>query len=204
MYFELHAQSPEIRKVKQIVDLLRQDKLMIYPTDTVYAYGCLLPSKQGIQQIIRLKELNPKKARFTLICRDIQMISSFTKQFDRHTFRLLNRYLPGPYTFILAANKEVSKCLGQKMATVGVRIPEHPFTRLLSEQLDHPFLSTSLHARDKIVDYLTDPEEIYKIHHNDVDMVIGCGPGGNVPSTIIDLTGDEPQLIRQGLGKDWE
>ncbi len=177
---------------------------MIYPTDTIYAYGCLLQSKHAIQQMARLKGLNPKKARFTLICRDIQMISSFTQQFDRQTFRTLNRYLPGPYTFILTANKAVSKCLDQKLATIGVRIPDHPFTRLLSQELDQPLLSTSLHAEDEIIDYLTDPEEIYDIHHHAVDLIAGCGMGGNVPSTIIDLTGDEAQLIRQGLGKDWE
>jgi len=183
-----------------ITDCLRNGGIILYPTDSVYGYACDLSNRKAIQRLARIKKIQPGKAKFSLICSDIQMISEYTRQFSRQVFRILNRCLPGPYTFILEANREVRNLLGQKKSTVGIRIPGTPLPRMIVEELGRPLVNTSLHAEDEIIDYLTDSEEINEQFGHEVDMVIRCGSAGNQPTTIADLTGDEAVIIREGAG----
>lgn len=201
MYLHIHPENPQQRNINTVVETLRNGGVIIYPTDTIYGLGCDIFNQKAIERICRIKGINPSKAQLSFICYDISDMSKYIKPIPTVTYRLLRYHLPGPYTFILNASKEVPKVLKNRKDTVGLRIPDNVIARCIVKELGHPILSVSLPG-DMVEEY-TDPELIYRNFEKMVDVVVDGGVGGMVPSTIIDCTGDEPVMTRQGLGA-WE
>ncbi|MDX2001970.1 MAG: L-threonylcarbamoyladenylate synthase [Chitinophagales bacterium] len=202
MYINIHPDNPEPRKINQIATLLREGGLIIYPTDTIYAIGCDIYNKAGIEQIIRIKGIKPKEAHFSIVCHDLSHISEYTNSFSRSVFKLMKSTLPGPFTYILNANKNIPRIYGFKKDTIGIRVPECKIARDLVQALGNPIIATSVHDdEDEMLEYLTDPWEINERFGNRVDAVIDGGMGSLDASTIIDATGEEPLVIREGKGK---
>jgi len=199
MLLHVHPDNPQPRQIKTIIDNLRNGGIIIYPTDTIYGLGCDIYQHKAIERICRIKQVDPKKAQLSFICYDLSHLSDFAKQLPTSTFRLLKEYLPGPYTFILPASKLVPKILQSKKDTIGLRIPDNNIARIIVKELGRPILSASLPG-EMVEDY-TDPEIMYENFMNDVEIVVDGGIGGTIQSTIIDCTGDEPVLTRQGAGE---
>ena len=201
MIIHIHPVDPQPRLIKQVAETLRSGGLIIYPTDTIYGLGCDIFQTKAVEKICRIKQVDPKKARLSFVCSDLSHLSDFAKQISNTTYRVLKEHLPGPYTFILPASKQVPKILQSKKDTIGLRVPDNRISKALIEELGHPILSTSLPG--EFVEDYTDPEIIYEKYENLVDIVIDGGVGGMVPSTIIDCTDDSFEVIRQGAG-EWE
>ena len=201
MYLHIHSQNPQPRNINTVVEILKKGGVIIYPTDTIYGLGCDIFNQKAIQRICRIKGINPAKAQLSFVCYDLSDMSKYIRPIPNVTYRLLRYHLPGPYTFILNASKEVPKLLKSKKDTVGLRIPDNLIARSIVKELGHPILSVSLPG--EIVEDYTDPELIYRNFENLVEVVVDGGVGGMVPSTIIDCTGEEPVVTRQGLGA-WE
>jgi tRNA threonylcarbamoyl adenosine modification protein (Sua5/YciO/YrdC/YwlC family) len=178
---------------------LRSGGLIVFPTDTVYAFGCDLMNAKALQRLAAMREVKLEKANFSFICSDLSNLSDFARQIDNTTFKYLKRSLPGPYTFVLQGSSKLPPVF-KKKKEVGIRIPDHTVPRAIVDMLGNPIVSASLYDEDEILEYTTDPELIYEKWGSRVDLVIDSGYGGNVPSTVIDLTGPEPELIRQGKG----
>ena len=201
MYLLIHPQNPQPRNINTVIEILKKGGVIIYPTDTIYGLGCDIFDQKAIQRICRIKDINPAKAQLSFVCYDLSDMSKYIRPIPTVTYRLLRHHLPGPYTFILNASKEVPKLLKSKKDTVGLRIPDNLIARSIVKELGHPILSVSLPG--EIVEDYTDPELIYRNFEKLVDVVVDGGVGGMVPSTIIDCTGEEPVVTRQGLGA-WE
>ncbi len=201
MLLKLYEQNPDPRQINKIVDLLEHGGVIIYPTDTVYGMGCDITKARAVERVARIKGIKPEKARFSFICSDLSHLSDFARHVDNTTFKLMKSCLPGPYTFILNASNKVPKSIKFHRKTVGIRIPDNNIILEIIRQLGHPILTTSLKKDDHILEYPTDPELIYEEYRDMVDAVIDGGYGGIVPSTILDCSGEEPQLIREGLGE---
>lgn len=201
MYLPIHPVNPQPRNIAKAVEILSEGGVIIYPTDTIYGLGCDIRQPKAIQQICRLKNIDPAKAQLSFVCYDISDMSNYIKTIPTSTYRLLRQHLPGPYTFILPASKEVPKLLKSRKNTVGLRIPDNVTARCIVHELGRPILSASLPG-DMVEDY-TDPGMIFEKFGKLVDLVIDGGIGGMVPSTVVDCTGDEPVVVRSGLG-DWE
>lgn len=201
MLLEIHPTNPPARLVKQVVESLKKGGIIIYPTDTIYGLGCSIFQHKAIEKICQIKQVNPLKAQLSFVCCDLSDLSKYARQISTPTYRLLKQYLPGPYTFILPASKEVPKILQSKKSTIGLRIPDNRIVHAIVEELGHPLLSASLPG-DMVEDY-TDPEIIFNRFGNQVNLVVDGGIGGMIPSTIVDCTTDEPVVIREGKGK-WE
>jgi tRNA threonylcarbamoyl adenosine modification protein (Sua5/YciO/YrdC/YwlC family) len=194
----MYADNPSQRHILQIVDILKNGGVIIYPTDTVYGIGCDITKPKAIERVAQLKGIKAEKANFSFICYDMSHLSDYTKPLDNYVFKIMKRNLPGPFTFILDANNNVPKILKANRKTIGIRIPDNNIIREIVNTLGNPILTTSLKADDEIIEYTTDPELIYEDYKNLVDVVIDGGYGGNVASTVIDCTGDEPDVIRMG------
>lgn len=201
MLLHVHPVDPQPRQIKTIIDCLQEGGIIIYPTDTIYGLGCDIFHHKAIEQIARIKNVQPEKANFSFICEDLSHLSTYTKSISTALYRILKTYLPGPFTFILPASKEVPKILKSKKNTVGIRVPDNNIARTIVRELGHPILSTTLPG--EMVEEYTDPELMEANFHKLVDIVVDGGIGGMKPSTVVDCTGDEPVLVRQGLGK-WE
>jgi tRNA threonylcarbamoyl adenosine modification protein (Sua5/YciO/YrdC/YwlC family) len=201
MLLQVHPDNPQPRSIKIITECLSDWGVIIYPTDTVYGLGCDIFQHKAIERIYRIKNIDPKKARLSFVCHDLSDLSKYTKSISTPLYRLLKMYLPGPYTFILPASKEVPKILKSKKDTIGLRVPDNKITTAIVKELSHPVLSTSLPG-EMVEDY-TDPEIIYENFKNLADIVVDAGIGGMIPSTVVDCTTAEPQLIRRGLGQ-WQ
>jgi tRNA threonylcarbamoyl adenosine modification protein (Sua5/YciO/YrdC/YwlC family) len=200
MLLKIYETSPDQRHIEKVVELLRHGGVIIYPTDTVYGIGCDITKARAVERIARIKGIKPEKAQFAFICSDLSHLSDFARQVDNRTFKLMKSFLPGPYTFILNASTQVPRIIKQNRKTVGIRIPDNNIILEIVRQLGHPILTTSLKEEDQILEYPTDPEMIYDQYRDLVDVVIDGGYGGMVPSTIIDCSGEEPLVIREGLG----
>lgn len=200
MLLRVHEENPSPRQIKIIVDCLRNDGVIIYPTDTVYAMGCDIYSTKAIERIARIKGIRREHAKFSFICHDLSQLSDFTKPLNNEVFRLMRSVLPGPYTFILAANNNIPKLLQVKKKQLGIRVPSGNIAKEIVRELGNPIMSTSIHDEDEILGYTTDPELLYERYENLVDLVIDGGPGDNEPSTVIDCTGQEIVVIREGKG----
>lgn len=200
MLIDIHPVDPEPRKIKQVVDCLANGGLVIYPTDTVYAIGCDIYNARAIERLCRLKGVRPDKSSFSFICNDLSHISEFTLNLDTPTYKLMKRALPGPYTFLLKANNSVPKLFKNNKKTIGIRVPDHNIPRMIVRELGHPIITTSIHHEDEILDYITEAYLIEERFGKLVDIIIDGGVGGIVPSTIIDCTGDEPVVVREGKG----
>ncbi len=201
MLLRIHPDTPDPRRIHGVVEILRQGGIIIYPTDTVYAIGCDIFHQKAIERIARIKKIDPNKAHFSFVCYDLSHLSDYTKPLDNNIFKMLKRNLPGPFTFILEANNEVPKRFRKNKKTVGIRVPENNIAREIVRQLGHPILSTSLIAEDDVLEYYTDPELIHEKYIKLVDLVIDGGMGGIEPSTVIDCSRDEWEVIREGLGE---
>jgi tRNA threonylcarbamoyl adenosine modification protein (Sua5/YciO/YrdC/YwlC family) len=195
----VHPKDPQPRAIHTLVEGLRQGAVMIYPTDTVYGLGCDIFQTKAIERICRIKQIDPLKVQLSFICASLSELSQYTKSIDTPLYRLLRSCLPGPFTFILPASREVPKILKTKKATIGLRVPEHPIVTAILSELGHPILSASLPGT--WADEIADPECIRERFENQVDYLVNGGAGGLVPSTIIDCTGSAPVVIREGLGK---
>lgn len=201
MIISLHPKNPNPRDLKKVVEILHKDGVIIIPTDTIYAMACRLDSKKGIEKMCRISGKKPEKVNFSLLCSDLSHIADYTAVIDKNIFRLMKNNLPGPFTFILNANKSVTKYFSGNKKTIGIRVPDNIIAQTLVSELGMPLLVSTIHSDDEIVEYLTDPEEIHDKFENLVDAVIEGGIGDNIPSTIIDCLEDEPVLIREGKGK---
>jgi tRNA threonylcarbamoyl adenosine modification protein (Sua5/YciO/YrdC/YwlC family) len=199
LLLHIHPQNPQPRQIKTVVECLQDGGVIIYPTDTIYGLGCSINHHKAIERICAIKQIKPEKAQLSFICSDLSHLSDFTKSISTPTYRLLKEYLPGAFTFILPASKQVPKILQSKKSTIGLRIPENKIALEIVRELGHPILSASLPG-DNVEDY-TDPEVILDLFSNRVDIVIDGGIGGIVASTIVDLTDTEPVVIREGLGE---
>ncbi len=201
MLVHIRPKDPQPRLIKQVVECLQRGGIIIYPADTIYGLGCDIFQPKAIERIARIKKIEPRKAQLSFVCPDLSHLSSYAKQIQTSTYRLLKEYLPGPYTFILPASKQVPKILQSKKDTIGLRIPDNAIAMAIVKELGRPVLSASLPG--EMVEEYTDPEVMHENFSNLVDFVIDGGTGGTIPSTIIDCTGDEPVVTREGLGK-WE
>ncbi|MFB6455968.1 L-threonylcarbamoyladenylate synthase [Chitinophaga sp. Hz27] len=199
MLLQVHPDNPNPRNMKMIIECLKDGGVIIYPTDTVYALGCDITQHKAIERVARIKQVDPKKAQFSFICYDLSHLSDYAKSVDTPIFRMLKKALPGPYTFILNASKQVPKLLKTKKDTVGIRVPDNNICRTIVNDLGNPLMSTTLPI-DAYVEEYTDPEVIYEKFGSQVDIVVDGGPGGIAFSTVIDCTGDTPELIREGIG----
>jgi tRNA threonylcarbamoyl adenosine modification protein (Sua5/YciO/YrdC/YwlC family) len=188
------------RLISQVVKCLKKGGVIIYPTDTVYTLGCDLTHRDAYERVCKLKDIKDKKANFSIVCYDLSHISDFTNSVPTPVYKMMKRSLPGPYTFILNGNQHLSKIYGYNKKTVGIRVPDNPIARAIVDELGAPILSASIKNDDTILEYITDPQEIYELYDHKVDIVIDGGIGGNIPSTIIDYTGEEPFLVRKGAG----
>lgn len=200
-FIRLYEENPDPKKVKQAVDILRNGGVVIYPTDTVYGMGCDITNQRAVEKICKIKGINPKKHNFSIICADLGNIAQFTRVITKPVFKMMKKGLPGPFTFILEASNVVPKILHSNKKTIGIRVPAHAIPRLLVEELGHPILTTSIRDEDDVVEYSTDPDLIFEKYQHQVDLVIDGGYGQNVASTILDCTGDEVEVVRQGLGQ---
>ena len=199
MLIKIHPEDPQPRLIKQVVECLQDGGVIIYPTDTIYGLGCDIMQQKAIERICLIKNINPQKAQLSFICRDLSHLSDYTKSIDTPLYRMLKNYLPGPYTFILPASKLVPKILQSKKSTIGLRVPNNVICQHILDALGNPILSTSLPG--EMVEDNTNPEIIFEKFEHLVDFVIDGGIGGMVPSTMVDCTSDEWNIIRQGLGE---
>ena len=199
-FLKIHPQNPEMRKINRVVEVLRDGGIVIYPTDTIYGIGCDLMNRKAVERLCKIMDIKPNKLDLSFICNDLSHIAEFVKRIDTPVFKVLKRSLPGPYTFILESSSRVPKILDVNKKTVGIRIPDHAIPRTLVAELGNPLITCSIKDDDLIVEYTTDPDEIYEDFKNLVDVVIDGGNGGNIPSTVVDCTGDGLVIVRKGLG----
>jgi len=198
-FIKIYEDKPNEAAIAKVVKVLKDGGLVIYPTDTVYGLGCDITNTKALERIARIKGVKLEKANFSFICYDLSNLSDYVKQIDTATFKILKRALPGPYTFILPGNNNLPKEF-KKKTTVGIRIPDNNIVLEIVRQLGNPIVSTSIYDEDEVIEYTTDPELIFEKWQHLVDMVIDGGYGDNQPSTIIDLSGDEPIVVREGKG----
>jgi tRNA threonylcarbamoyl adenosine modification protein (Sua5/YciO/YrdC/YwlC family) len=198
-FIKIYEENPNPKEIARVVQVLRKGGLIIYPTDTVYGLGCDITNTKALEKIARIKGIKLAKANWSFICPDLSNLSDYVRQIDTATFKILKRALPGPYTFILPGNNNLPKDF-KKKKTVGIRVPDNAIAKALVEALGNPIVSTSIRDDDDVLEYTTDPELIYEKWDNLVDVVIDGGYGGNVGSTIIDLSDGYPEVIREGRG----
>ncbi|MFV5696414.1 L-threonylcarbamoyladenylate synthase [Flavobacterium sp. LB3P122] len=198
-FIKIYADKPNEAAIAKVVKVLKDGGLVIYPTDTVYGLGCDITNTKALERIAKIKGIKLDKANFSFVCHDLSNLSDYVKQIDTATFKLLKRALPGPYTFILPGNNNLPKEF-KKKTTVGIRVPDNAIALEIVRQLGNPIVSTSIHDDDDVIEYTTDPELIFEKWQNLVDLVIDGGYGDNMGSTIIDLSGDEPIVLRVGKG----
>jgi tRNA threonylcarbamoyl adenosine modification protein (Sua5/YciO/YrdC/YwlC family) len=195
----IYPENPDERQIQKIADAMRSGALVIYPTDTVYGLGCDITNKGALEKIAKMKGIKLEKANFSFICEDLSNLSDYVSQIDNSTFKILKRNLPGPYTFILPGSNNLPSVF-KKKKTVGIRVPDNSIAIALVKALGNPIISTSIHDEDEVIEYTTDPSLIAEKWDHTVDYVIDGGYGDNIASTIVDLTGEEPVIVREGKG----
>ncbi len=200
MLIKIHPETPSLRLLRNAAECLRDGGVIIYPTDTVYTIGCDINQPRAVQRVAQIKGIKAEKANFSLICYDLSHISDLTKPFSTSVYKAMKKGLPGPFTFILNANNNVPKLFQSRKKTIGIRVPDNRIAREIVQELGNPIISTSVYDDDEILEYTTDPELIYERYRQQVDMVIDGGNGDNEASTVIDCTGVEMEVIRQGKG----
>ena len=198
-FIKIYNDNPNPKEIQKVIEVLRNGGLVIYPTDTVYGLGCDITNTKALERIAKIKGVKLEKANFSFICNDLSHLSDYVKQIDTPTYKILKRALPGPYTFVLPGSNSLPKVF-KKKKTVGIRVPDNTIARAIVEELGNPIVSTSIHDEDDVLEYTTDPELIFEKWQNKVDLVIDGGYGDNYASTVIDLTQDEPEVIREGKG----
>ena len=198
-FIKIYEENPNSEEIKKVVSILKKGGLIIYPSDSVYALGCDISNYKALEKVARIKGVKLDKANFSFVCESISNISSYVTHISTPTFKILKRALPGPYTFILPGNNNLPKAF-KKKKEVGIRVPNNEIVLAIVRELGNPIISTSIYDEDEIVEYTTDPELIYEKWGSQVDLVIDGGYGGNIPTTVINLCGDKPELIREGKG----
>ncbi|SEH72669.1 tRNA threonylcarbamoyl adenosine modification protein, Sua5/YciO/YrdC/YwlC family [Paenimyroides aquimaris] len=198
-FIKIYPDNPNEKEIQKVVKILKDGGLVIYPTDTVYGLGCDITNSRALERIAKIKGIKLEKANFSFVCNDLSNISEYVKNLDTSSFKILKRALPGPYTFILEGNNNLPKEF-KKKKTVGIRVPDNNIALELVKQLGNPIVSTSIYDEDEVIEYTTDPELIFEKWQDRVEAVIDGGYGDNTASTIIDLTGYEPEIIREGKG----
>jgi tRNA threonylcarbamoyl adenosine modification protein (Sua5/YciO/YrdC/YwlC family) len=201
VFLEINPNNPDDRLIEEVVKTLRKGGIIIYPTDTVYALGCNLMDKRAIEKLAKLKGLKPKKANFSLMCYDLSTLSEYTKYINRPAYKILNKNLPGPFTFILNASSKIPKLFDSNKKTVGIRIPDNEIVRRIVEVLGNPIVTTSILDEDEIIEYTTDPYAINENWEDKVAIIIDGGYGRNEPSTVVDCSEEEIEIVRQGIGE---
>ena len=199
IFIKIYDDNPNPRDIAKVVQILKKGGLVIYPSDTVYALGCDITNNRALERIAQIKKVKLAKANFSFVCKDLSNLSDYVKQLDNTTFKLLKRALPGPYTFILPGNNKLPSVF-KKKKEVCIRVPDNTIVQAIVASLENPIVSTSIKDEDQVIEYTTDPELIFEKWEHLVDVVIDGGYGGNIPSTVIDLMGDTPILVRQGKG----
>ncbi len=201
-FISIHPLNPEPRKIARVLEVLKQGGIVIYPTDTVYGMGGDIHNARTVERIAQVKGIKAEKSDFSIICNDLSHITDYAKVSDV-AFKTMKKILPGPYTFVLPASNKLPRSLNPRKKTIGIRIPDHAITREIVSQLGNPIITTSIKSEDDFMEYPTDPEEIFHLFQHKVDLIIDGGPGGLIPSTILDATDDDVTIIREGLG-EWE
>ena len=196
---KIHPQTPQLRQILEVVDILYHDGVIIYPTDSVYALGCSMNSKKALERLARFKRIDLSKAKFSFICKDLSNISEYTMPLDAKVFKLLKKNTPGPFTFILPASKKIPRMFDNSRKTVGLRIPDSNILYQIVENLGHPLVTTSVIDEDEIIEYSTDPELIWERYKNQVDLVIDGGYGDNRPTAVVDCTKNGFEILREGV-----
>ena len=199
---KIHRENPEKRKLNHIVEKIKQGGIIIYPTDTLYALGCDITNNKAIERIAKIKGIDPKKANFSFIIRDLSHINDYAKPFSNRVYKLMKKNLPGPFTFIIKANNSIPKMLKNNKKTIGIRIPDSNIAMEIVDLLHTPLMSSSIkNMEDGFITYPNDPYDIYEEYKHLVDIVIDGGIGGVEPSTVVDCTGDDIEVVRQGRGE---
>ncbi|MFY8171046.1 MAG: L-threonylcarbamoyladenylate synthase [Sphingobacteriaceae bacterium] len=201
MLLPLHPKNPNPRDLKKIKAILDNDGVIIIPTDTIYAMVCRMDSKKGIERMSKIMGKKSEKVFYSILCSDLSNISEVIATIDKNIFRMLKNNLPGPFTFILKANNQVSKYFAGNRKTIGIRVPDNIITQTLIQEIGSPLVASTIHHDDEIIEYMTDPQEIFEKFEYQVDLVIDGGAGGNIPSTIIDCTSEDPEIVREGKGE---
>ena len=200
MLVKLYNENPNPREIRQIGTILRNGGIIIYPTDTVYGMGCDITNSKAVEKVARLKGIDIDKSNFSFICSDLSHLSTYTRPISNHFFKIIRKNVPGPFTFILEANNNVPKYFKGRKKTAGIRIPANQIIRDIVQELGNPIVSTSIHDEDEILEYSIDPELIHEKYGEMIDMVVDGGMGEIIPSTMVDLTGEEPVIVRKGKG----
>ena len=198
-FIKIYPENPNERELLKVVKVLKDGGIIIYPSDTVYALGCDITNTKAMEKIAKIKGIKLEKNTFSFVCNDLSHLSDYVKPIDTRTFKILKRALPGPYTFVLPAIHNLPKGF-KKRKTVGIRVPDNTITRAIVQQLGNPIVSTSIHDEDEVIEYTTDPELIYEKWEAIVDVVVDGGYGDNVASTVIDLSQEQPEILREGKG----
>jgi len=201
MLVKLYEKDTNPKDLNLVIECIQDGGVIIYPTDTVYALGCSIDFKNSIERVAKIKGIKLEKSNFSFVFSDLSHLSEYTKQFDSATFKLLKRNLPGPFTFILEANNSIPKLFKRKKKTLGIRVPDHPILYAITKGLTKPLVSTSIHDEDEVIEYTTDPELIHEKYQQQVDLVVDGGYGHNEASTIVDLTVNPYQILREGIGE---
>lgn len=199
-FISIHPINPEPRKINKVVDVLRQGGIIVYPTDTIYGIGCDLMNRRSVERLCQILDIKPQKLNLSFICNSVSHVTEYVKRLETSEFKVLKKFLPGPFTFLFESSSRVPKILGVNKKTVGIRIPDHKIPLEIVALLGNPLITSSIKDDDQIKEYTTDPEEIFEDFKHKVDLVIDGGTGGNVPSTIVDFTEGAPKITRQGLG----
>lgn len=201
MLLRINPDNIDDRLIFQVINCLKSGGVIIYPTDTVYTLGCDLTHRDAYEKVCKLKGMKSNKANFSIVCYDLSHITDFTTTVPTPVYKMMKRCLPGPYTFILNGNNNLSKIYGYNKKTVGIRVPDNNIARAIVDALGAPILSASIKNEDTVLEYITDPDALYEIYENVVDIVIDGGVGGLKASTVVDYTGAEPVLVREGAGE---
>jgi tRNA threonylcarbamoyl adenosine modification protein (Sua5/YciO/YrdC/YwlC family) len=201
MIIKLFEDNPNQKQIYKVIEILQKGGVVIYPTDTIYGIGCDMRNPKAIDRVARIKGVKPEKANFSIICHDLSHLSDYTRPISNPTFKLMKKNLPGPFTFILNANNKVPEIFQNNKKTVGIRVPRNNIILEIVKEFGNPLVNTSVHNDDDILEYITDPELIHEKYENLVDLIIDGGYGQIIPSTIVDCTGEEPEIIRQGIGE---
>jgi len=200
MLIKIYPENPNPRHIQQVVECIRDGGVIVYPTDSMYAFGCDLFQIRAVERVAQLKGLQLEKTNFSIVCTDLSNISDYTRPFSNQIYKTMKKALPGPFTFILNASSQVPRIFQSKKKTIGIRVPENPIPRLIVQELGNPIISTSVFSLSDDVEYLTDPELLYEEFMERVDLVIDSGIGDLQVSTVVDCTGDEMIVVRQGKG----
>ena len=200
MLLPIHPKNPNPRNFRILIDCLKNGGVVIYPTDTVYGMGCDIFNSRAVERICKIRGVKPEKANFSFICADLSHIAEYAKNIDTPVYKVMRKALPGPFTFILEANSNVPKLFKSSRKTVGIRIPDNNICLQIVKELGNPIMSTSIHDEDEIIEYTTDPELIHEKYKDIVDIVVDGGYGNNEPSTIVDCSAGDFEILRQGLG----